>query len=199
MWMVLLLCGTLGALGTTEEGLPEDARQLQTLHCPPCEQIHCSSRRTLRLQCKGGVTTGVCGCCPVCARTEGETCGGNWDYLGKCDEGLVCIHQAPAADKPDAERRGVCKAIETLNPESCSPECTKEYCQANPSAICSASLDKKACQGPCQHTSCSSCLTLRRPSCPHSCAPSDPACLHRFGRCVHNHLRAHPACSSDTQ
>ncbi|MEQ2221040.1 hypothetical protein ILYODFUR_011665 [Ilyodon furcidens] len=202
MWMLLLLCGPLGALGT-EDTLTRDGRQLQSLHCPPCERIHCSTRRTLKLQCKGGVTTGVCGCCPVCARTEGETCGGNWDYLGKCDEGLVCIYQEPAADKPDAERKGICKAvIETLNPESCSPECTKEYCQANPSAICSArfaSLEKKACQGSCQHTSCTSCLMLKRPSCPHSCAPSDPACLHRFGKCVHNHLKAHPACSSDIQ
>lgn len=32
-----------------------------------------------------------------------------------------------------------CRAVvESPNPESCSPECTREYCQANPSAICSA-------------------------------------------------------------
>lgn len=28
--------------------------------------------------------------------------------------------------------------IEDLDPESCQPECTKDYCQANPFAVCSA-------------------------------------------------------------
>ena len=87
-------------------------RQLQALHCPPCQRIHCASPQALKLRCKGGVTTGVCGCCPLCARTEGESCGGAWDYLGKCDEGLVCVHQEPAAEKLDEERKGICKAGE---------------------------------------------------------------------------------------
>ncbi|XP_037539635.1 IGFBP domain-containing protein [Nematolebias whitei] len=204
MWMLLFVCGPLGVLGS-KEILTGDPRQLQTLHCPPCERVHCSSRRALRLQCKGGVTTGVCGCCPVCARTEGDTCGGTWDYLGKCDEGLVCVYQESDADKPEAERKGICKSvIEALDPESCEPTCTKDFCQANPSAICSArsvSLEQKACRGSCQHTSCSSCLLLRRPSCHHTCGASDSTCLQHFGRCVHNHLRelSLPVCSSDLQ
>ncbi|XP_013876967.1 cysteine-rich motor neuron 1 protein [Austrofundulus limnaeus] len=204
MWMLLILCGLLGALGS-KEAPTGDLHQLQTLHCPPCERIHCSSRRALRLQCKGGVTTGVCGCCPVCARTEGETCGGTWDYLGKCDEGLLCVYQEPDTDGPEAERKRTCKTvIEPLDPESCKPACTRDYCQSNPSAICSArlvSLEKKACQGSCQHTSCSSCLLLRRPSCHHTCASSDSTCLQHFGRCVQNHLgeRSLPVCSSDLQ
>uniref|UniRef100_A0A3Q3KJ56 Uncharacterized protein n=1 Tax=Mastacembelus armatus TaxID=205130 RepID=A0A3Q3KJ56_9TELE len=107
--MVFFLSAVLGVLGS-EETPSGAAQQLQALHCPPCERVHCSSRRALTLQCKGGVTTGVCGCCPVCARTEGETCGGTWDYLGKCDEGLVCVYQDAAADKPNAERSGICKS-----------------------------------------------------------------------------------------
>ncbi|KAF3688695.1 Venom protein 302 Precursor [Channa argus] len=111
MQMLFFLSAVLGALGS--ESTPSGAvQQLQDLHCPPCEQIHCSSRRALKLQCKGGVTTGVCSCCPVCARTEGETCGGTWDYLGKCDEGLVCVYQDAADDKPDGERKGICRAEE---------------------------------------------------------------------------------------
>lgn len=111
--MLFFLSVVLGAMGS-EQTPSRSPQQLEDLHCPPCEQIHCSSRRTLKLQCKGGVTTGICGCCPVCARTEGETCGGTWDYLGKCDEGLVCVYHDAADDKPDAERKGTCKAGESL-------------------------------------------------------------------------------------
>ncbi|KAK2917708.1 IGFBP domain-containing protein [Channa argus] len=204
MQMLFFLSAVLGALGS--ESTPSGAvQQLQDLHCPPCEQIHCSSRRALKLQCKGGVTTGVCSCCPVCARTEGETCGGTWDYLGKCDEGLVCVYQDAADDKPDGERKGICRAvIEPLDTDNCHPECTKEYCLANPTGVCSArlaSLEKKACQGSCQHTSCSSCLLLKLPSCPQTCGPSDSSCQKRFGKCVHNHLTAtpNPTCLNNLQ
>lgn len=107
MWMLFFLSALLGVMGS-EDGPPEVARRLQALHCPPCEQVHCSSRRVLKLQCKGGVTTGVCGCCPVCARVEGETCGGMWDYLGKCDKGLVCVYQ-DSEESQDLEHKGICK------------------------------------------------------------------------------------------
>ncbi|XP_068170209.1 IGFBP domain-containing protein isoform X2 [Antennarius striatus] len=204
MWMLFTLSALLGTLGS--EGTPTGAaQQLQALHCPPCEQIHCSSRRALKLQCKGGVTTGVCGCCPVCARVEGETCGGAWDYLGKCAEGLVCVYQDPEASRPDAEHKGICEAVtESVDPERCHPDCTLEYCQANPSGICSArsvSLEKKPCQGSCQHTTCLSCLLLKPPSCPQTCTLSDSSCLHHFGKCVHNHLTAahSPVCHNSLQ
>uniref|UniRef100_A0A3P8W0P7 Si:ch73-330k17.3 n=1 Tax=Cynoglossus semilaevis TaxID=244447 RepID=A0A3P8W0P7_CYNSE len=140
------------------------------LHCPPCERIHCSTRRALKLQCKGGVTTGVCGCCPVCARTEGETCGGAWDYLGKCDEGLVCVYQDEGEEKAGREKEG------TL-----------------------VSLEKKSCQGSCQHVSCSSCLLIKPPPCPHTCSASDSTCLQRFGKCVHHHLSHSPVCHNNLQ
>uniref|UniRef100_A0A3Q3J0K5 IGFBP N-terminal domain-containing protein n=1 Tax=Monopterus albus TaxID=43700 RepID=A0A3Q3J0K5_MONAL len=195
MWKLLLLSTVLGVLGS-QEVASRAVQQLEALHCPPCRQIHCSSRRALKLQCKGGVITGICGCCPVCARIQGETCGGAWDYLGKCDEGLVCVYEDTAADKPDAEHKGICKA-------SCHPECTHEYCQAHPSHICSAfvSLEKKVCQGSCQHTSCSSCLLLKPPSCLQICAPSNFSCLQHFGKCVHSHLKAtqNPICHNNLQ
>lgn len=58
--------------------------------CPPCDQLFCTVRKASKLKCKGGVTTDICGCCPVCAKQLGEPCGGEWNYLGKCDEGLMC-------------------------------------------------------------------------------------------------------------
>ena len=60
------------------------------LQCPPCERVHCSPRRPSRLRCRGGIVRGVCNCCPVCAKLEGDTCGGKWNYLGRCDVGLYC-------------------------------------------------------------------------------------------------------------
>lgn len=50
-------------------------------------------------------------------------------------------------------------------------------------------MEKRECAGLCQHTTCSSCLVLRRPECPQACAHTDYVCLHRFGRCVHNQLK----------
>lgn len=103
-----VVCAVITVMSTLES-TSSGPQTLSALHCPPCERIHCSPRRVLRLQCKGGFTTGVCGCCPACARQAGESCGGTWDYLGKCDEGLVCVYQEPAESKPEAEHKGICK------------------------------------------------------------------------------------------
>ncbi|XP_068596050.1 IGFBP domain-containing protein [Brachionichthys hirsutus] len=204
MRMLFIASALLGML--VPEATPTGAApRLQALHCPPCEQVHCSARRALMLRCRGGVTTGVCGCCPACARVEGESCGGAWGYLGKCAEGLLCVYPDPEAAGPDAENKGVCRAVtESVHPERCHPDCTREYCQANPSAICSArfvALEKKTCQGSCQHTTCPGCLLLKPPSCPQTCALSDSSCLHHFGKCVHNHLTAthSPICHNSLQ
>lgn len=105
--MLMVLGAALLAMGAESPG--GGGYSLQALHCPPCERVHCTPRRALRLQCKGGLTTGICGCCPACARTAGESCGGTWGYLGKCDEGLVCVFQDPAEGTADTDRHGVCK------------------------------------------------------------------------------------------
>lgn len=103
----------------------EGQQILQALHCPSCERIHCSPRRALKLQCQGGITTGICGCCPACAKLAGESCGGTWDYLGKCDEGLVCVYQEATDGKPEAERKGTCKSgtTEAEDAELICPQC----------------------------------------------------------------------------
>lgn len=58
--------------------------------CPSCEKLFCTVKKASKLKCRGGVTTDICGCCPVCAKQVGEPCGGEWNYLGKCDQGLYC-------------------------------------------------------------------------------------------------------------
>lgn len=61
-----------------------------SLICPDCHRLFCTVRKPSKLKCKGGKTTDICGCCPVCAKQIGEDCGGEWNYLGKCDVGLYC-------------------------------------------------------------------------------------------------------------
>ena len=60
---------------------------IQSLSCVACDRWTCRPP----LNCKGGLTLGVCGCCNVCAKVEGEECGGLWNLSGTCDKGLTCV------------------------------------------------------------------------------------------------------------
>lgn len=85
---------------------------VRAMTCPPCERIHCSPKSASKLDCKGGVTTGVCGCCPQCAKIEGEKCGGFYNSLGKCDKGLYCEMNVKTKRKRHQggrEPEGLCK------------------------------------------------------------------------------------------
>ncbi|XP_067127537.1 uncharacterized protein [Centruroides vittatus] len=90
------------------------------LHCPPCRKLHCWPKLH-RLKCKGGITLGVCNCCPVCAKVAGESCGGQWNYLGKCDRSLYCQPQKATlysyvvedTKKVFSIGRGICKPATT--------------------------------------------------------------------------------------
>ncbi|KAK2172029.1 hypothetical protein NP493_999g01002 [Ridgeia piscesae] len=93
MEWTMIAVALLGVLLLISASCAKDVRTVSTsleLQCPPCEKIHCTPRRANRLRCKGGITRGICNCCPVCAKTEAEDCGGDHDYLGKCDRGLYC-------------------------------------------------------------------------------------------------------------
>ncbi len=103
------MCGilTLAVSGIQGRDLIKSVSASLELQCPPCEKIHCTPRKAKRLKCKGGVTRGICNCCPVCAKTEGESCGGEWNYLGKCDRGLNCEPNENQLIKDNAE--GTCR------------------------------------------------------------------------------------------
>ena len=53
----------------------------------PCSKVRCSTP----VGCRGGTVKSVCGCCTVCAKMEGERCGGQWEKEGRCDSGLKCV------------------------------------------------------------------------------------------------------------
>ena len=74
-----LLCTTLLLLVAMEAA---------GLSCPPCEEMTCS-----QATCRGGKVLDICGCCMICAKVEGEACGGQWRNQGRCDTHLACVYR----------------------------------------------------------------------------------------------------------
>ena len=102
--------GLAGDFNMLAEGKDASVGASLDLQCPSCEKIHCTPRRSRRLKCKGGITRGICNCCPVCAKTDGESCGGAWQYLGKCDSGLHCKPRANQQQVPKGKTaEGTCQ------------------------------------------------------------------------------------------
>jgi hypothetical protein len=85
---------------------------IQSLSCMPCGKWTCPPEN--KLNCTGGLTLGICGCCNVCAKVEGEKCGGLWNMLGTCDDGLTCVPELASEDDSDSyyfnDRPGTCVA-----------------------------------------------------------------------------------------
>ncbi|KAH3836972.1 uncharacterized protein LOC127880299 [Dreissena polymorpha] len=170
---------------------------VRAMTCPTCDKIHCVPKTASKLDCKGGVTTGVCDCCPTCARVEGERCGGVYNYLGKCDKGLYCesmdLRKKSRTQKNNNDPEGVCKLVPVQVKDqpsearpSCRPKCTPEFCTKHPRAICSA-LEVaellQPCQSKCQHTSCSACRFVEESAC-RKCRQDDFRCIKKFGNCM---------------
>lgn len=94
MLSLTLMAVTINAKRKEKEG------EMDSMICPSCDRLFCtvSVKRASKLKCKGGITTDICGCCPVCAKQIQEPCGGEWNYLGKCDVGLYCKANVLAQD-----------------------------------------------------------------------------------------------------
>ncbi|XP_022105493.1 cysteine-rich motor neuron 1 protein-like [Acanthaster planci] len=197
--------------GGTSRDRERKGREVEQLRCPPCEQLHCNPRKPSKLNCKGGIGAGICGCCPRCLKVEDELCGGKWNYLGSCDAGLECVQDVMLGvqtDVPRDQRKGICKPIPLersqpglppvdpslaisdqgqLEQVQCRPKCTPEFCANDRKAICSAvdNVDrKKSCQGECQHTSCMACeFVALEPDCGR-CGRDDFRCMRQFAKCI---------------
>ncbi|XP_045612997.1 single insulin-like growth factor-binding domain protein-2 [Procambarus clarkii] len=62
-----------------------------SLSCTPCREVTCEMP-TIINQCSWGLVLDMCGCCFVCGKGPGETCGGQWAWHGRCGRGLDCRH-----------------------------------------------------------------------------------------------------------
>ncbi|XP_078419286.1 cysteine-rich motor neuron 1 protein isoform X2 [Cetorhinus maximus] len=98
----------------------------RTRDCQPCQRERCEEEPPA---CPGGRLLDACGCCPVCAKQEGEACGGQpgsgGSGSGSCDTGLWCVSESLAGSEEgeDGESSsgldrgpsvGVCKEIEFI-------------------------------------------------------------------------------------
>ena len=87
-----------------------------SLSCVPCEQETCGETPTC---CDSGyLTMGPCGCCPMCAMAEGESCGGSYydEYAGEfygspgleCARGMRCLVKCEGQTCPYRTNPGIC-------------------------------------------------------------------------------------------
>ncbi|CAG0895021.1 unnamed protein product, partial [Cyprideis torosa] len=60
-----------------------------SMQCYLCVPSVCSSLFNTE-NCPRGIVKDVCGCCDICAKDLGETCGGPYEAFGKCGPGLRC-------------------------------------------------------------------------------------------------------------
>ncbi|XP_071962358.1 cysteine-rich motor neuron 1 protein-like isoform X2 [Antedon mediterranea] len=79
---------------------------LQVRDCETCSPQEC-----VQPFCKGDVVLDECDCCFVCAKVEGEKCGGVWGIYGVCEYGLDCKVEQNIGDVLPLDvdnRAGVC-------------------------------------------------------------------------------------------
>lgn len=72
------------------------ARSEMVFRCPSCTAERQAACPMLTEACAEIVREPGCGCCPVCARQEGELCG---VYTPRCSSGLRC-YPKPDSDLP---------------------------------------------------------------------------------------------------
>merc|ERR1711915_723242 len=96
-----------------ETGLKSTKDPLCTT-CPPLSASECKS---------GQLTKDACLCWDVCAKAEGETCGGPWSLNGVCADDLVCDKSKDDDfNADDFNASGVCKFVDLSPGADCCTE-----------------------------------------------------------------------------
>ena len=67
--------------------------EVEALSCLPCGTTPCEAPACCD---SGAYTKDVCGCCNVCAKSEGEACGGPWNTSGRCKNEHSCFRECGA-------------------------------------------------------------------------------------------------------
>lgn len=91
--------------------LPDAAKRAAAgLRCPTCNPSTCKAPAG----CPAGSTRTLdrCGCCEVCTKVVGETCGGPWNTGGVCEQthNLLCIPDDPYS----TSQLGTCQGLSVV-------------------------------------------------------------------------------------
>ncbi|CAK9300803.1 unnamed protein product [Gordionus sp. m RMFG-2023] len=103
--------------------------KVNALSCP-CQSRSIKCNFDPPTDCEGGLVTDACGCCKVCAKVEGEICGGPYMLRGKCGKGLMCVLD-------DYEKQ--------VNALSCPCQSRSIKCNVDPPTDCEGGLVTDAC------------------------------------------------------
>ncbi|XP_061164322.1 cysteine-rich motor neuron 1 protein-like [Saccostrea echinata] len=76
------------------------------LKCTPCNPSMCPHPPR---DCPRGTILDVCGCCQVCGKNVNETCGGPFEILGKCGDGLECALTSEVGGLITGSEKGICR------------------------------------------------------------------------------------------
>ncbi|KAK2816635.1 hypothetical protein Q7C36_022906 [Tachysurus vachellii] len=84
--------------------------------CVPCALLNGCPE----LNCLGEKVLGMCGCCYVCAKQLGESCGGLYGSTGTCDQGLRCVLPLQQVNETMTiiYHVGVCQVQTTASPQA---------------------------------------------------------------------------------
>ncbi|XP_011494454.1 PREDICTED: insulin-like growth factor-binding protein 7 [Ceratosolen solmsi marchali] len=94
-----------------------------------CSPLECDT--LTNDDCPGGLTWDPCKCCKVCARVEGEPCGGLFGFSGRCAIGLQClIKNLVPHPRESAVDEGICTKIPGRTRRHCphGPQLSKPGC-----------------------------------------------------------------------
>jgi len=83
----------------------------------------------------GRYTWDECGCCLVCAKAEGETCGGPFRVAGTCQEGSRCLRQC------DCTTKAVSKCVFPFSYQGVSYTSCTQAGSENGAAWCAVQVD----------------------------------------------------------
>lgn len=77
-----------------------------------CNQLTCNNP----IDCIYGVVLDQCGCCMMCARGKGDSCGGGSERSGGvCGKGLQCVIRAQPGDMVTGNEQGSCQGTDYIS------------------------------------------------------------------------------------
>ncbi|XP_019643786.1 PREDICTED: cysteine-rich motor neuron 1 protein-like [Branchiostoma belcheri] len=111
---------------------------LAALSCLQCGTFTCPPLPS----CQGDVTKDACGCCDVCAKIPGESCGGQWNISGTCSSGLTCV--VDPNEPLGNQATGTCACPPDSSWNSCGTACPKT-CEGRPFACAAVCVPRCEC------------------------------------------------------